>query len=246
MGEGYVARVRSGRPRVLNVALRTFALLVVVFAGPLVLLAAIEALLREPHTTTRLECTECDPLTTLTVPTTEAVPVSETVPGETVPAGGAQTPTAAPTTTTIPPEPVATFVGRPRARDGDAFSFKVASVESGEWTDVDPVTATGIVLAPWREYRVEVVLPAGEVDPVVGRARTRGLVMPTGVTALRVLPLYDMLALLTAPLLLASVAYLFFENRRRNRAEVMLGVPITLVPRRSKRRRRPPTQPASP
>ncbi len=137
----------------------------------------------------------------------------------------------------LAPGPLPQFVGRPQSRSGDQVTFRMDELELGAWEPSDTVVLRGIALAPWRHYRV-VLLPgaAGEPRRAV-RVETLGLGAPPGTGSLGVLPLYDLLALAAAPLVVAALVYLTLSSRRQARAEER-GIDLEgLRPRRTPRHR---------
>lgn len=173
----------------MGVVVRLAALLTVVMGGPLVALAITEAVVRH-H-----------------APVAPAVD-SNAAKAEPLPAAVA-----------LAPGPLPQFIGRPRSRDGDQVLFDVDKVELGQWDATDPVLFRGAALVPWRQYRV-VLLPGAPGSPRrVADVDTVGVTMPSGAGAFSVLPLYDLLAILAAPLVLLALTLLVVSSRRQARTE---------------------------
>ena len=119
----------------------------------------------------------------------------------------------------LAPGPLPQFVGRPKARDDNQYTFEVDDVELGRWDSSDPVVLRGVALAPWRRYRI-VLLPGQDGEPrEAASVQTLDVETPTGAAAFNVLPLHGLLAILLAPSVLVSGVFLVVSSRRQSRTE---------------------------
>ena len=124
-----------------------------------------------------------------------------------------------PISVALAPGPLPQFVGRPKGRDGNRYTFEIDDMELGRWDGSDPVVLRGVALAPWRRYRI-VLLPGENGEPrEAASVETLGVRRPAGVAAFNVLPLHGLLAILLAPSVLVSAVFLVMGSRRQARDE---------------------------